>query len=204
MASATSSERDQTAPGEQDYVFNDETCRALRQQGHDAVRVLVPVFTFLLFCFAAVLQGVLTILGPWMEVVVGMVLSLIFAVTVIAEFRWFGVSFYREAVREMKRDLTREADVIAGDSEAIEAQVLEDASDPNARPELAFGLPPEDCVIISVVLMAGLLFALSASDAITIVLSLAGSIGLSGVLFAFSPNMSNRTPIHRRTHHEHH
>lgn len=170
---------------EQDYVFNDETCRALRQHGGDAVRLLVPTVTLLLFCFAAALQGVLSIFGPWVELVVGMALSLIFAVTLIAEFRWFGVSFYRETIREMKRDFTREARSIAGDAEMVEHQVLAEDSEPKSRPELAFGLPPEDCIMISVVLMVGLLFAVSASEAMTIVLSLAGSIGLSGVLFAY-------------------
>jgi hypothetical protein len=177
------SEQTPQTAGEQDYVFNDETCRALRQQGHVAVRVLVPVFTFLLFCFAAALQGVLTIFGPWMEFMVGMALSVIFAVTLIVELRWFGVSFYREALREMKQDFIREARAIAGDSQAIESKI-EGASKPSARPELVFGLPPADSIIVCGVPVAGLTVASSVTNLTVSLLLLAGSIVLSGVLYA--------------------
>lgn len=167
---------------EQDRVFNDETCRALRQHGADAVRVLVPVFTVLLFCFAAALQGVLSILDPLAEFMVGAVLSVIFAVTLIAELRWFGVSFYREALREMKQDLMREARAIAGDPQAIESKI-EGTSNPSARPELVFGLPPAESLLVFGVSVGGLTLASSVTNLTASLLLFGGSIGLSGVLY---------------------
>ena len=187
-----------------DDVFNDETCRALRQQGYVAIRVVVPVFTFLLFLLAAALQGVLTILGPWMEVMVGMVLSLVFAVTLIAELRWFGVSFYREAVREMKQDLRREARRLAGDPEAIESRALAENNEPDARPKLAFGLPPEECIPIFAVPVIGLWAASSVPDPLLSGLIFGASIVLSGTMIAFLKMCGTRLRTRRRTHHERH
>ena len=177
------SEPTSQTPSGRDDVFNDETCRALRQKGYDAVRVLVPVFTFLLFLFAAALQGNLTILGLWMEVMVGAALSLVFAVTFIAELRWFGVSFYRETFREMKRDLIREVRAIAGDPEVIESRIGE-TSGPTARPELVFGLAPEECATVFLLPFMALFVAVSEFEGLAVILSIAACIASSGVLFA--------------------
>lgn len=168
-------------PNGRDDVFNDETCRALRQTGHEAVRVVVPLLTCLLFIFAAVLQGVLTILGPWMEIVVGAALSVAFAATLVAELRWFGISFYRETFREMRQDLRREARRLAGDREAIESRALEN-NEPDARPELAFGLPPEECLLAFGMPVAGLVVATSTTNLAVSVLFLGGSSILGAMI----------------------
>jgi hypothetical protein len=207
MANAPTSERDQTALREQDRVFNDETCRALRKKGYDAAQVIVPLFTVLVFCFAAALQGVVSILGPWMELLVGLGLSLVFTVTLIAELRWFGVSFYRETLREMKQDLMREARRFAGDSEAIESRALAENNEPDARPELAFGLSPEDCLLAFGMPVAGLFVASSMTNLTASVLLLGGSSILGAVLFVDAKRSDMNTyppenPPHDR-HREH-
>jgi hypothetical protein len=186
MSNVSSSDSDQTpVQSEQDRVFNAETCRALRKEGYEAARVLVPTFTVVLFFFVAALQGVVSVLSPWRELLVGVALSVVFTVTLIAELRWFDVSLDRETIREawteMSRDLRREAREYAGDPEAIEARVLEDATDPNARPELAFGLPPEDCFIVFIVPVAGMVLAISVPSLPISVLILGLTITFSGV-----------------------
>lgn len=135
-----------------DRVFNEETCRAIRKIGYETARMFVPAFTIVLFFVVAGLQGVVSVLDPWSESLVGVVLSALFAVTLIAELRWLGVSVNREAIREMwaetKQDFTRLACEYAGDPKTIEAQVLEDTNEPIAYPELAFGFAPIECAVV--------------------------------------------------------
>jgi hypothetical protein len=82
----------------------------------------------------------------------------------------------------MKRDLRREARVIAGDPEAV-ASRKEENNGPTARPELAFGLSPESCFIVFGLPVMLLCVALGEVSGMTAILLVAGSLALSGVLF---------------------
>lgn len=197
MSNAITPESARTqAPREQDRVFNDETCRALRRDGREVGRLAAVIVTFavgFVVTFAVDTLASSTIIGFGLTAAMSFVTS----AATVAVMRWVNLvptrEMLREAWDEMNRDLRQQAREYAGDPMAIESRVLEDATDPNARPELAFGLPPEDCIIVFGLPTMGVLLAFSVSEAMTTLLFLGGSIALGGVLFAVAKRSDPNT-----------
>jgi heme exporter protein D len=165
-------------PGTPDRIFNAETCRALRRGGRKVGRA-IPVFvTYALGAVATFAVGAVSS-SPVASVGLTLAMTGVTGATCVAVMWWVNLLPARETLREMKRDLRREARVIAGDSEAIEAR-KEENSGTTARPELAFGLSPESCFIVFGLPVMVLYPAVTSQSPI---LWVAGSLALSGVLF---------------------
>lgn len=202
MSTAPPSDSDQMSPAsEQDHVFNDETCRALRRLGREWGRVGAVVGTFGLGLYGMTIVTLAVSISPFLNFVLGVTLSTVVAVATVTVMRWVNLvptpETIREAWTEMTRNLRQEVREYAGDPKAIETRVLEDTTDPTARPELAFGLAPEECAVIGAPL--GLLVVGIGTVEATILFT-GVCLALSGILFVairYSPaKVSTYPPEH--------
>ena len=189
------SEPTSQTPSGRDEVFNDETCRALRRNGRDVGRALAVFGTFAIILPLAYALPALA-WSPLSNFALKLAGSTALAVATVAVMKRVNLMPTPETFRQMERSLTREAHALAGDPQAIESR-LEETSGPTARPELAFGLAPEECATVFLLPLMALFVAVSEFEGLAVILSIAACIAASGVLFALvnhSPAKVNTYP----------
>jgi hypothetical protein len=184
-------DRDQSPNSAQDLVFNDETCRALRQNARITGRAGAVVGTFLIAEIALIALSAVS-LPPLAGIILKVAGAIGGSAATVAVMKRVNLVPTRETPREMKRDLTHEVRVIAGNPEAIEARI-EETSEPTARPELAVGLCPMACFIAFGLPLMLLYVALGEVSGTTIIFCIAGCAALSGVLFVFAKHEQPNT-----------
>jgi hypothetical protein len=187
MANAITSERDQTAPSDNARVFNDETCRAIRYQTRGLGRMLVVAGIFFVGVFITLVAEILT-LPPLVDVALPVVGAVATSAVCVVVMRRFDIMPNHAALQELKSELYHDL-LELGE----EIRNPETKDDPPPRPELAFGLPPEDCFMVFVPAVLGLFLAPQVTDLLLSTLILVGGIALSGVLFVLAKRSDMNT-----------
>lgn len=172
---------------DRDRVFNDETCRALRREGPLFGKCLAVFGTFAIvfplgyalpaLAWSPLSQGVLRLAGSTLTTVA--VVGVMWLVNAVPT---------REKIRETKHELSH--DLLELGEEIRHPKT---SDDPPPRPELAFGLPPEDCFMVFGVPAVGVVLAFTVLEVVTTVLLLGGSIALGGVLFVLAKRSDTNT-----------
>jgi hypothetical protein len=189
-------DHDQLSDAKQDFIFNDETCRALRRGGRDGGRVLAVFGTVaLVFPLGHALPALAW--SPLSNVVLRLVGATITAAATAAMMYRVNLVPTREELHDLKRELVH-AGVQQHNLEhrlppESEYRPPEQGDDPPRRPELAFGLPPEDCCMVFVVPLMLLFGAVAMFEGTTAILSSGACIALSGGLFAFAKHHQPHT-----------
>lgn len=187
MSNAISLESEQTAPREQDRVFNDETCRAIRYQTRGVGRMLVVTGIFFVGTFITLVADILTF-RPLVDFALPVVGAVATSAVTVAAMRWFGIMPDHETVQELKSELYHDLLELSE-----ELRNPESRDDPPPRPELAFGLPPEECFMVFVPAVLGLFFGSQMADLLLSTLIFVGGIALSGVMFVLTKRSDMNT-----------
>lgn len=183
---------DDTSPArpnenDRDRVFNDETCRAFRREGPFVGKCLAVFGTFAIvfplgyalpaLAWSPLSQGVLNVAGATLT-----------AVAVVGVMKLVNAVPTRETIRELKHELYHDLLELG---EEIRNPETED--DPSPRPELAFGLPPEECFMVFTPTLLGVVLGPQVTDLLLSTLILVGGIALSGVIFVLTKRSDMNT-----------